>query len=84
MKVKLKIFPISGMNSTARLLEVEIKEGATVADLLCMAERITGNRIPDTGVMVMLSGIVIDRCKYIDTSLEAADWLWIMPTLCGG
>jgi len=84
MKVKLKIFPIAGVNSKALLLEVEIKEGATVADLLCMAEQITGNRIPDTGVMVLLSGRAIDRCKEIDTRLEATDWLWIMPTLCGG
>ena len=84
MKVKLKIFPISGMNSNALSLEIEIEEGVTVADLLSKAEQITGSRIPDMGVMVMLSGRVIDICKEKDTCLEVGDWLWIMPTLCGG
>ncbi len=84
MKVKLKLFPISDMNSKSRSLDLEIEEGATVASLLCKAEQITGNKIPGMGVMVILSGRAIDLCAEKDTCLEAGDWLWIMPSLSGG
>ena len=84
MKVKLKIYPISGMSNKSLSLEVKIKEEATVADLLYRAEQVTGNKIPEIGVMVMLNGRVIDTHEGKDTRLKAGDRLWIMPTLCGG
>jgi molybdopterin converting factor small subunit len=84
MKVTLKLFPISGMNSKSLSLDIVIDEGTTVADLLHKAEEISGQKIPDMGVMVILSGRAIDLCKEKDTRLEAGDWLWIMPNLSGG
>ncbi len=84
MTVKLKLFPVSGMNDKSRLLDVDLREGATAEELLRSAEQIAGKSLPEKGIMLILNGKALDIGKAAQTPLHEGDALWIMPVLSGG
>ena len=81
MIVNVKIYPIAGLNDSAKEKEVTLSEGC-LSELLTILGQKLGDDLRNHGVMILNNGHSLDIDE--EATLTDGDKIWVMPRLSGG
>ena len=82
MKVNIKIFPIAGLCSESKKLELTLEEG-NLGEVLRLLEENLGAKLSKLEEFMFLhNGRGLDRGK--DIFFQDGDQLWLLPMVSGG
>jgi len=81
MIVNVKIYPIAGLNDSAKEKEVTLSEGR-LSELLVILNQQLGDDLCKYGIMILNNGHSLDIDA--EATLTDGDKIWVMPHLSGG